>query len=54
MVKYDLSEIEIERRTGYKWLGYWPKKLLETEYPEWKARVAGKALPAAAAAKQID
>jgi PelA/Pel-15E family pectate lyase len=54
VVKYDLSEIEIERRTGYKWLGYWPKKLLETEYPEWKARVAGKGPPTAAAVKQVD
>jgi PelA/Pel-15E family pectate lyase len=51
VVKYDLSEIEIERRTGYKWLAYWPKNLLEKEYPEWKAKVAGKTSPTAAAAK---
>jgi len=37
--KYDLSEIGIERRTGYKWLGYWPKNFLEKEYPDWKAKV---------------
>jgi PelA/Pel-15E family pectate lyase len=39
VVKYDLSEIGIERRTGYKWLGYWPKNFLEKEYPEWKKKV---------------
>jgi pectate lyase len=38
VIKYDLSEIGIERRTGYKWLGYWPKNFLEKEYPEWKAK----------------
>jgi len=43
VVKYDLSEIGIERRTGYKWLGYFPKNFLEKEYPEWKAKVSGTA-----------
>jgi len=52
VVKYDLSEIGVERRTGYKWLGYWPKNFLEKEYPEWKARVEGKAT--AAAEKFVD
>jgi len=42
VVKYDLSEIEIERRTGYKWLAYWPKKFLEEEYPKWKAELSGR------------
>lgn len=51
VVKYDLSEIEIERRTGYKWLAYWPRKLLETEYPQWKAKVSGGASPAVEAAQ---
>ncbi|MGB7160404.1 MAG: pectate lyase, partial [Tepidisphaeraceae bacterium] len=39
VIKYDLSEIGVERRTGYKWLGTWPKNLLATEYPQWKAKV---------------
>lgn len=39
--KYHLSEIGIERRTGYKWLGYFPKNFLEKEYPEWKAKKSG-------------
>ncbi|MEO6437373.1 MAG: pectate lyase, partial [Tepidisphaeraceae bacterium] len=38
VVKYKLSEIGVERRTGYKWLGYWPKNFLEKEYPKWKAK----------------
>jgi PelA/Pel-15E family pectate lyase len=33
--KYDVKEIEVERRTGYAWYGTWPEKLLKTEYPEW-------------------
>jgi len=33
--KYDIKEIEIERRTGYAWYGTWPEKLLRTEYPVW-------------------
>jgi PelA/Pel-15E family pectate lyase len=53
VVKYDLSEIEIERRTGYKWLGYWPKNFLATEYPQWKAKLAGKPSPTAAT-KHVD
>jgi PelA/Pel-15E family pectate lyase len=33
--KYDVKEIESERRNGYAWYGTWPKNLLEKEYPEW-------------------
>lgn len=33
--KYDLKEIEWERRTGYGWYGVWPQKLLSVEFPEW-------------------
>lgn len=40
---YALSEIGIERRTGYAWYGTWPARLLETEYPAWKARTAATA-----------
>ncbi|HRK31016.1 MAG TPA: pectate lyase [Tepidisphaeraceae bacterium] len=39
-VYYDLADISIERRTGYQWLKYWPKKFVDTEYPEWKAKLA--------------
>ena len=35
-VKYNLSEIEEERRTGYAWYGDWPAKLFKEDYPAWK------------------
>jgi len=34
--KYSLNEIDLERRTGYKWYGYWPKNLLKYTWPKWK------------------
>jgi pectate lyase len=36
--KYDISEIEPERRNGYAWYGDWPQSLLENEYPGWKRK----------------
>ncbi|MDQ8201629.1 pectate lyase [Pelagicoccus sp. SDUM812003] len=30
------AEISLERRSGYAWYGYWPRKLLERDYPRWK------------------
>lgn len=33
--KYDVKEIESERRNGYAWYGTWPDKLIHIEYPEW-------------------
>jgi PelA/Pel-15E family pectate lyase len=42
IIKYNVSEIENERRTGYAWYGTWPEKLLRTEYPEWLKRVSLK------------
>jgi pectate lyase len=38
VAKHDLAEIGYERRNGYNWLGYWPRELLEKEYPAWKAK----------------
>lgn len=38
VAKHDLADIGYERRNGYAWLGYWPQKLLETEYPAWKKK----------------
>jgi PelA/Pel-15E family pectate lyase len=35
---YKLSEVERERRTGYRWYGYFGKELLETQYPAWRER----------------
>lgn len=38
IIRYNLSEIEIERRAGYSWLGPYAAELLDREYPSWKAR----------------
>jgi PelA/Pel-15E family pectate lyase len=38
-----LDEIEYERRNGYAYLGNWPAKLLEKEYPKWRERVGREA-----------
>ncbi len=42
VAKHNLAEIGYERRNGYTWLGYWPQRLLEREYPVWKQKWAGK------------
>ena len=33
--KYDIAEIESERRNGYAWYGNWPQRLIENEFPDW-------------------
>lgn len=38
LARYDLSEIGYERRNGYAWLGTWPQRLLDRDYPTWKKR----------------
>jgi PelA/Pel-15E family pectate lyase len=38
VIRYRLDEIEYERRTGYAWVGDWPRTLVEREYPAWRAR----------------
>ncbi|HEX6765379.1 MAG TPA: pectate lyase [Polyangiaceae bacterium] len=35
---YKLSEVDRERRTGYRWYGYFGQKLLESEYPAWREK----------------
>jgi len=39
VIKSRLAEIEIERRTGYSWLGPYATALLATEYPQWKTKI---------------
>ena len=39
IVRYDLSEIEAERRNGYAWMGTWPARLVDAEYPRWSRSV---------------
>lgn len=34
------GELSAERRSGYAWFGDWPRRLLEVDYPRWKARYA--------------
>lgn len=36
---YRLSEVQLERRSGYGWYGYWPANLLSKSYPAWKAKI---------------
>ena len=38
VVKYDLSQIEEERRNGYAWYVDAPAKLLSQDYPAWKKK----------------
>jgi PelA/Pel-15E family pectate lyase len=38
IIRYDLNEIEQERRGGYSYLSDWPANLLEKEYPRWRAK----------------
>lgn len=35
---YSLAEVERERRTGYRWYGYFATELLERELPAWRAK----------------
>jgi len=39
VIKRDISELGYERRNGYAWLGNWPQKLLDKDYPMWKAAI---------------
>ena len=43
--KYSLAEIGRQRRTGYRWYGDWPRKLIDIDYPAWKAKLR-KSTPA--------
>lgn len=40
VVKYDVAQIEHERRTGYEWYVDEPAKLLKRDYPAWRKRTA--------------
>ncbi len=40
VVKYDVAEIEAERRNGYAWYVETPAKLLNQEYPAWRKKLA--------------
>lgn len=40
LVKYDVAEIEDERRNGYRWYTDEPARLLNRDYPAWLRRLA--------------
>lgn len=37
-VKYNVAEIEAERRNGYQWYVYTPAELLDKDYPAWQRK----------------
>ncbi len=39
VIKYDVAEIEAERRNGYAWYVSEPLELLEKDYPKWKEKI---------------
>jgi PelA/Pel-15E family pectate lyase len=39
VIKYDVMEIEAERRNGYGWYSEEPAELLNEDYPEWRKRL---------------
>jgi len=40
VVRYSITEIDVERRTGYAWVGTWPARLLDVDYQRWRARLS--------------
>ena len=38
IVRYNLAEVEPERRGGYAWHGDWPAQLLARDYPRWRQK----------------
>jgi PelA/Pel-15E family pectate lyase len=42
VVKYDVAQIEHERRTGYNWYVDEPLKLLQKDYPAWRKKIGVK------------
>lgn len=39
VIKYEVNEIEAERRNGYAWYVSAPNELLEKDYPKWKEKI---------------
>jgi PelA/Pel-15E family pectate lyase len=40
VIRYDVSQIEAERRNGYAWYVTEPNELLTKDYPKWKQRIS--------------
>jgi PelA/Pel-15E family pectate lyase len=47
IAKPDIADITYERRNGYLWLGYWPAKIVNKEYPAWKKKMAAEGIATA-------
>ena len=45
VIKYDVTQIEAERRNGYAWYVSGPNELLNEDYPKWKAKLESKGSP---------
>jgi len=41
VIRYDVAEIEAERRNGYAWYVTEPDALLTKDYPKWKHTAGG-------------
>jgi PelA/Pel-15E family pectate lyase len=41
VIRYDVSQIEAERRNGYRWYTDEPEKLLKVDYPAWRGKWRG-------------
>lgn len=39
VIKYNVAQIEAERRHGYAWYVDNPRSLIENDYPKWKAKI---------------
>ncbi|MBC7900328.1 MAG: pectate lyase, partial [Saprospiraceae bacterium] len=39
IIRYDVTQIEAERRNGYAWYVDGPRDLIEKSYPNWKAKL---------------
>ncbi len=42
IIKYDVAQIEDERRNNYQWYVNTPAKLLDEDYPAWQKKMKGK------------
>lgn len=42
VIKFDVMQIEAERRNGYAWYVSEPNELLEKDYPKWKVKLDSK------------
>lgn len=41
VIKYDVSEIDEERRNGYQWYVSNPARVIQEEYPAWRKKLSG-------------